>query len=64
MKKFVRMICGIILLQIIFIGVVIGTSNVQDMTLATDDVVEIDDGWSLVSEDGTRVSVMEIPYYG
>lgn len=64
MKKFIRMICGIILLQIIFIGVVIGTSNVQDMTLATDDVVEIDDGWSLVSEDGTRVSVMEIPYYG
>ena len=56
MKKFkniAMLIIAIIILQFIAIGIIVGTSKVQDVTLATDDVVEYNVRWEITTEHGT-----------
>lgn len=64
MKKITRIIIAIILLQIAAVGVIIGTSKVQDVTLATDDVTHFNIGWVMRGSDGTRTVITSMPYYG
>ena len=45
------LIIAIILLQFVVIGIIVGTAKVQDVTLATDDVVECNEGWRITTED-------------
>ena len=58
------LIIAIILLQFVVIGIIVGTAKVQDVTLATDDVVECNEGWRITTEDGTTTEISSIPYYG
>lgn len=58
------LIVAFIILQFAAIGIMTGTSKVQDVTLATDDVVTCNDGWKIISEDGTTTEIPSIPYYG
>lgn len=44
-KKISILIITIMILQFVAIGIILGTSEVQDVTLATDDVVECNAGW-------------------
>ena len=37
-----------------------GTSVVQDVTLATDDVVKCNDGWEITTEDGAKTKISDI----
>lgn len=67
MKKFnniAMLIIAIIILQFVAIGIIVGTSKVQDVTLATDDVVECNVGWEITTEDGTTKKISSMPYYG
>ena len=63
--KYISMlIVAIVILQFTAIGIIMCTSKVQDVTLATDDVVECNSGWEITTEDGTTISILSIPYYG
>lgn len=63
-KNLSILIIVIILLQFVAIGVIMGTSVVQDVTLATDDVVKCNDGWEITTEDGAKTKISSVPYYG
>ena len=63
-KNISMIIFAIIVLQFLAIGIIVGTSKVQDVTLATDDVVECNAGWEITTEDGTTQKISSIPYYG
>lgn len=54
----------ILIVQFISLGVIVGTSKVQMVTLATDDVSECNHGWSITTADNTTTEITEIPYYG
>ena len=54
------LIIAIIILQLVAIGIIVGTSKVQDVTLATDDVVECNSGWEITTEDGTTTKISSI----
>ena len=58
------LIIAIILLQFVVIEIIVGTAKVQDVTLATDDVVECNEGWRITTEDVTTTEISSIPYYG
>ena len=60
-KNISMLIIGIIILQFVAIGIIVGTSKVQDVTLATDDVVECNAGWEITTEDGTTTKISSIP---
>ena len=62
-KNISLLIVAIIILQFVAIGIIVGTSEVQDVTLATDDVVECNAGWEITTEDGTT-KISSLPYYG
>ena len=64
MKKISTLIVAVIVLQFIAIGVIVGTAKVQDVTLATDEIVECNAGWEITTEDGTTTKIASIPYYG
>ena len=63
-KNISILIVTIIILQFVAIGIIMWTSKVQDVTLATDDVVECNEGWRITTEDGTTTEISSIPYYG
>lgn len=63
-KNISILIVAIIILQFVAIGIIMWTSKVQDVTLATDDVVECNSGWEITTEDGTTTKISSIPYYG
>ena len=54
------LIIAIIILQLVAIGIIVGTSKVQDVTLATDDVVECNEGWRITTEDGLYAFYQQI----
>ncbi len=62
-KNISLLIVAIIILQFVAIGIIVGTSEVQDVTLATDDVVECNAGWEITTEDVTT-KISSLPYYG
>lgn len=64
MKIIRRIIIAVIIIQIIAMAIIMGNSIIQDMTLATDEVVEFDNGWKLVREDGSVEKVSTLPYLG
>lgn len=63
-KNISMLIIAIIVLQFVAIGIIVGTSKVQDVTLATDNVVECNDGWEITTVDGTTTKILSMPYYG
>lgn len=63
-KNISMLIIAIIILQFVAIGIIVGTSKVQDVTLATDNVVECNDGWEITTVDGTTTKILSMPYYG
>ena len=62
-KNISLLIVAIIILQFVAIGIIVGTSEVQDVTLATYDVVECNAGWEITTEDVTT-KISSLPYYG
>ena len=54
------LIIAIIILQLVAIGIIVGTSKVQDVTLATDDVVECNEGRRITTEDGLYAFYQQI----
>lgn len=63
-KNISILIVAIIILQFVAIGIIMGTSKVQDVTLATDNIVECNSGWEIMTEDGTTTKISSLPYYG
>lgn len=59
-KNISILIVAIIILQFVAIGIIMWTSKVQDVTLATDDVVECNSGWEITTEDGTTTKISSI----
>ena len=62
MKKYYRVIWTIFFIQMLMILVVVGTSKVDDVTLAKGSVHPFNTGWELVREDGTRTALPKLPY--
>ena len=62
MKKYYRVIWTIFFIQMLMILVVVGTSKVDDVTLAKGSVHPFNIGWELVREDGTRTALPKLPY--
>ena len=63
-KSISTIIIAIVILQFITMGIILGTSRVQLVTLATDIVSECNEGWSITGEDGKTIEIQSLPYYG
>ena len=64
MKHINKIIILILVIQLVAIGLIVGTAHVQDMTLAKNDIEEFNNGWSMEFEDGTVQEIRSMPFYG
>lgn len=64
MKHINKIIILILVIQLVAIGLIVGTAHVQDMTLATNDIEEFNNGWSMEFEDGSVKEIPSMPFYG
>lgn len=64
MKKINYFIILFFLIQIIALGLIVGTAKIQDMTLATEKVTSFNSGWSRIYQSGDRENISSMPYYG
>lgn len=63
-KRISIIIIVTVILQFFAIGIFMGTSKVQDVTLATDNVSGCNDGWKITNSDGKVTEIASIPFYG
>lgn len=63
-RRITTVIIAIFLLQFVTMGIIVGTSQVQMVTLATDAVSDCNEGWSITTADGKMTEISTIPYYG
>lgn len=63
-KSITTVLFAILLIQFVTMGIIVGTSKVQMVTLATDVVSECNDGWSLTTADKKTINIPTMPYYG
>ena len=64
MKLYNNLIWIILLVQIIVVGVIVGTASVDDMTLLRGEVYSFNEGWTMYREDGSVEKLATIPYLG
>lgn len=64
MKYYKKIIWCIFFLQILFVIYVVGSAEVDDMTLAKGQMMTFNDGWVLLREDGRREMLDTLPYLG
>ena len=63
MKRVKLLLFSVVLLIAIVIAILSCTSKIQDVTLATNDIFEFNEGWQLEKED-TTINIEGLPYYG
>ena len=63
MKKVKLLLFSVVLLIAIVIAILSCTSKIQDVTLATNDIFEFNEGWQLEKEN-TTLNIECLPYYG
>ena len=51
-RSITKVIIVIFILQFVTMGIIVGTSKVQLATLATDDISDCNEGWSITTADG------------
>ena len=62
MKKVKLLLFSVVLLIAIVIAILSCTSKIQDVTLATNDIFEFNEGWQLEKEN-TTLNIECLPYY-
>lgn len=62
MKQYRKLIWIIFLVQLVIIGIVIGTAKVDDMAVTNGKVHSLNTGWILVREDGSQSSIKKLPH--
>ena len=63
-RSITKVIIVIFILQFVTMGIIVGTSKVQLATLATDDISDCNEGWSITTADGQTREISTMPYYG
>ena len=64
MKRMTHIILAMILIEFLALGIIVGTSKVQNMTLETRDVSPCNTGWMIQTGESGQQKIDDLPYYG